>query len=123
MKEAFTPTSHLIVDNGILWVKYAAEVHLDVQDIKNLYSVMDRLSEGKKLLVLVDIRNPYTITTEARAYAIKHVTPRIATAVVTNSITYKYLSNIYSSFASSVPPIKVFTSEEKALEWLKQQPA
>lgn len=120
MTEALTATARLYIDeSNILHVIYASGVSIDVADVKNIYSVITRLCAGKKLGILVDIRNPYTISGEARKYAVDHITPRLATAVLTNNFAIKYLSDLYSTVYKPPTPVKFFLDEDKAIAWLK----
>jgi hypothetical protein len=119
MTEAFTTTARLFIDNDIIWVKYAADAHIDADDIRNIYFIIRRWSAGRKLPLIVDIRDPYTITARARECAMRESEANLATALLTSNVLYKYLSDIYTKFYSSPVPLKVFLSEEKALEWIR----
>jgi hypothetical protein len=119
MTEALTATARLHFDeDNILHVIYAEGAMMDVADIRNIYSVITRLSAGKKLCLLIDICNSYTITPEARKYAMDNLTPRLATAVLTKSCAVKYLSDLYSTVYRPATPLKFFLDEAKAIAWL-----
>lgn len=119
MKEALTPVARLVIDDDkILRVIYAEGSTINVESLKTIFSSMERLCDGAVLPVLVDVRNFHKITPEASDYAIKHLTPRLATAMLTSNVAYKLFANLYSAFRTSTPPIKVFTNEAKALYWL-----
>jgi hypothetical protein len=119
MKEALTPVARLFIDEDrILKVIYADGATINTESIKTVFTAMQRLSDGAELPVLVDVRNYYTITRDASQYAISHLTPRLATAILTRNVAYKLFANLYAGFRNYKPPIQVFTSEQKALQWL-----
>jgi 2-polyprenyl-6-methoxyphenol hydroxylase-like FAD-dependent oxidoreductase len=119
MKEAFTPVSRLFLDReGILKVVIAEGAELGIEDVRNIFEVEKRMLQGRRGIVLVDARNSYSISSEARSYAIAQRDSRVATAILTTSIAYKVVNDIYYRFYSSPSPVKVFMSEDKAREWL-----
>jgi 4-hydroxy-3-methylbut-2-en-1-yl diphosphate synthase IspG/GcpE len=126
-REAYTTTAHLYIDaEDITWVVYAGEVNITVEDMKNIFSVMERLMQGKRMPVMVDARASYTIDQEARTLAAANTRVYPATAIITNNIMNKYLSDLYAKLHTAPSsPIRVFLNEGKALEWLRgfiQQP-
>ena len=119
MKEALTPVSRLFLDReGILKIVIAEGASLDLEDMKNVFEVEKRMLQGRKGIVLVDARNTYSLSSEARAYAISQRETRIATAIITTNLAYKVLNDLYSRFYTLPSPVKVFMSEERAREWL-----
>lgn len=119
MKEALTPVSRLILDRaGILKIVIAEGAILQLEDVKTIFEVEKRMLDGGKAIVLVDARNNYTLSQEARSYSLLQRESRIATAVLTTSLAYKVISDLYSRFYSFPSPVKVFMNEEKALDWL-----
>lgn len=119
MKEALTPVSRLVLDReGILKIIIAEGAVLELEDVKNIFEVEKRMLGGRNGVVLVDARNNYTLSQEARSYSLLQRNLRIATAVLTTSFAYKVINDLYSRFYSSSSPVKVFMTEEKAREWL-----
>ena len=119
MREAFTTTARLFIDDkGVMWIQYAADVQIGVQDIKNIYSVIWRWAGNTKPRVIVDVRKPYIITPEAREQAIEETKNCVATAIITSNVVFKYDTDIYSKFYATSAPVKVFMNEEKALGWI-----
>ena len=82
----------------------------------------ENMPKGKKYPLLI-ITGEYTLpTAEARAYI---ATPESdpyasAEAYVVTSLSQKLVGNVYLSFNKPARPTHIFTSEEKAVEWLKQ---
>ena len=121
MKEAYTTTAYIILgDDGILRITMKAGAKVSLADAQNHFEVTQRMLEGKKGLVLVDARSKYTVTAEASEWGKKAaVLSRLATAVVVNSKTSSYVSNLILHFDRPQSPTRMFTSFAEAEKWLK----
>jgi hypothetical protein len=88
-----------------------------VENVKTVWNV----SEGKKRPVLIDIRGLKSITREARQYYASGETARFGRAIglVIGSPMTRVIGNFFFQLNRPALPLKLFTSEEKALEWLK----
>ena len=110
-------------ENGIVFFQLTNDYEIDVQDSKNHANAMlENPPEGfKKYLVLVDSGNKSTITKEAREESEKseaHVLTQ-AMAVVSISLPQRIIVNfIFRFFRKRGMPVKLFTTKEKAIEWL-----
>lgn len=120
MKEAWTATAQMWYneETNILRILIPNNVNLGLEDVKNHYVVANRLTSDKKPRVLVDIRNYFTTTPEARKYAIQQSGARMATAIITRNLIAMFFVNLYIRLGKPVSPTRFFLSEEKALEWL-----
>ena len=122
MKEAYTTTAHFILDEeDILHIKFAKGTYIDIEDAINHYAVCNRLAGDRKVLVLIDIRENFTVTDEARKYAASEhaLKPRIATAIVTKNHATILAVNLFIKINRPVKPMKLFSSKEKGLKWLR----
>ena len=121
MKEAWTATAQMWYneETNLLRILVTNNVHLGLEDVKNHYAVASRLTADKKPLVLVDIRNYFTITPDARRYAIQQSDSRIATAIITRNLITLFFVNLYIRFGKPFTPTRFFSSEEKAMKWLE----
>ena len=87
MKEAYTTTASIVYTKDILRITVKKDAVITLADVENHFRVIARLTGSKKTLVLVDARESFTISAEARAYSAKHSPEhRIATAIITNSL-------------------------------------
>ena len=107
--------------DGIVLVKIRGNDEIDVKHVVQVVETLEKIGKGKKfpLLIVVD---EYTLPTpEARAYiATPESNPYAsAEAYVIQSFTQKLVGNVYLSLNKPARSTKMFTSEEKALEWLK----
>ncbi|MDQ3048354.1 MAG: hypothetical protein M3R27_12455 [Bacteroidota bacterium] len=122
MDKIRTSTTELYVDDdGILRVKVFANAVVTLEMIKVNYAVYKELLGDKKVLLLIDSREKYTFTKEARAYAASTEVAlnRIATAFVVASFGGWLIASVYIRFNKPAIPTRMFASEAKALKWLK----
>ncbi|MGQ0829515.1 MAG: DUF7793 family protein [Bacteroidota bacterium] len=74
---------------------------------------------NNRVLQLMDARVNCTMTKEARDYVAKHAKAFfIASAVVSDNLVVRLIANFINKFYQLDVPLKLFHSEEKALEWL-----
>lgn len=117
-----TRTCEIFVDEyGILHVKILGGVIIDKEDATDNFLVIRHLTKGKQVLKLLDSRKIYRINKEARIFIERHnnSNPDIARAVLANSFIQKYLMDFFNRLDNTKFPVKIFTSEKKALDWLK----
>ncbi|MBL7882912.1 MAG: hypothetical protein JNL69_02505 [Bacteroidia bacterium] len=118
----FETTNVSIREDGIVLVNVDANTEIDVPHVKQVVSAIKQLGKGDKFPLLI-IAGEYTLPTpEARAYI---ATPESdpyakAEAYVVKSFSQKLVGNVFLSFNKPARPTKIFTSEEKAVEWLQQ---
>jgi hypothetical protein len=117
-----TRTCEIFVDEfGILHVKILDGVIIDKEDAADNFLVARHLTKAKRVLKLVDSRNIYRIKKDARAYVERQNSSRIhiAKAILVSSFIQKYLIKFFQGLENSEFPVKIFTSEKKAMDWLK----
>ena len=107
-------------EDDILYIVMNRDVKMDYEDALDNYLVAKNLSHGKKILKLIDSRQPWSIDRKARQFLnhkeIKEQT--IARAVVKDNAFSKVLSSFILSMTNSPIPVKVFTDIEEARQWL-----
>ena len=92
-----------------------------VNDVHDILNAVKKIGGGKEYLNIVTIKHYVTIHKEARALSASLQGNRytIADAMVVNSTALKLVMNLYMAFDKPIRPTKNFTTEEKAIEWLK----
>jgi hypothetical protein len=107
---------------GFLRIKVIEGVHIDLPSLKEDAAVNMMLTNNKKALALYDSRAFFTIDQDARDYVKSGITDptRLATAVVTSHLGTRLLINFFIRFNKPQTPMKLFTCEEKALQWLRE---
>ena len=121
MKEAWTASAQMWYDEGenLLRIQVTKDVKLDLEELKNHYLVAGRLTGETKPFVLVEISSYFVLSAEARKYSAEQAESRRATAVVTKNNAAVFFVNLYIRLGKPASPVRLFSSEEKAIKWLK----
>lgn len=114
-------TAIFYFENDILHITFKQDADVKLDQVKENIKIRKEMQQGKKALVLGDIRGVWQISSEARsAISAKQVTDlNIAMAIITGSLTTRMLANFFIRFNKPQSPTKLFSSREKALEWLE----
>ncbi|MDQ3048393.1 MAG: hypothetical protein M3R27_12660 [Bacteroidota bacterium] len=123
MRKITTRIGHLTYnkETRILRVKLFEGAEVELEDMIRQYEAAYELTKGEKYLKIVDATSNASASKDARDYAakIKPGDGRIAEALVITSTATKILGNLYINFNKPKIPTRIFSSEEKALEWLQ----
>jgi microsomal dipeptidase-like Zn-dependent dipeptidase len=108
-------------ENGIL---YSVSKKVPPQTMEEaIKSVEDfkKITGGKKVCMLADVTNSAETTKEMRDWAAIELPKLIkAIAMVSQSPLGKMLANLFFRVKKQPYPVKMFTDEEEAKEWLLQ---
>lgn len=120
-KEAVLQTVWLgLGEDGILRIRILENATITFEQAKLQEQTIHRLIGDSRVPVLIDAREPYSWEKEAQQYIADHAASyRIATAVITNNPVSRLITNTYVSIFKPSYPVKLFTEESKAIEWLK----
>jgi len=107
-------------EHGILHKTVIENSHADLEAIKESDEVTRKLTNGKKVLVLYDARNHFTLTEDAMEYSRKDIfnKQRIATAIVSEKVGIRIMVDYMTKVVKAPIPIQVFSTIEDAMEWL-----
>lgn len=107
-------------EHGIFWIKLLPVVEIDTEDLLDNLLVARNITGGEPHLKIVDSRTRWKMTPEAEAIFKKADTPdkTIARAVLTHSVTDKLIKSFLLALFKPSVPLKFFTSEDEAVEWL-----
>jgi hypothetical protein len=108
-------------DDGILRIRINEGAVIGLAQAKLQHETIRRMCGEGKIPVLIDSRANYAVTKEAQEYAAANSGNRIATAVVGSSPLAKISLNLYLSIFRPLTPYKLFSTEEAAIDWLKEQ--
>lgn len=117
-----TRTARIFIrSDGIISITVLAGSEQTRPDIEESMSQVSRLSNGKKMPLLMDIRESKGIDREGRQYSAsvgvgKHIT---AMAVLMNSTFSRIMGNFWLRTTKPLFPTRLFTSEEDAVAWLR----
>jgi hypothetical protein len=109
------------IENGILYLKYKIGT-LDLQCATNVVESRLAMSKGVTYPLFVDISHVKTTTKEARGYSSQGDAAKLvsATALWGSSELTKLMANFFLAINKPAVPVKFFTEEPKAIQWLDQ---
>jgi hypothetical protein len=92
-----------------------------LEDAKNSVETGIRLAKGKRVPTITDIRGAKSITREAREFYTGEETTKLvsASAILVDSQVGRMIGNFFTAVNRPSYPTRVFSSEQKAIEWLK----
>lgn len=95
---------------------------LTLEDIQTGITSLSKITQGKRVPRLSDIRNIKSMTREARVYSAGEEPTRLTTAlgVITHSPLSKMIGNLFMGLNKPTYPTRLFTDESQAIAWLKQ---
>ena len=113
-----TRTAKLWMDeDGILRVEVLPNITTTRADAEECIAEGIKLA-GSSLLVLIDIRKALGIERDARETYAQQPYSKAMALLVTSPLS-KMLANFFIRLSRSTSPIKIFTSENEASEWLR----
>ena len=92
----------------------------NLADAKENSEAVAKVAKGKKLPLFIEMVGCKSITSEARThYAREQVGEEVyAVALLIGSPISRVIGNFFMGFNKPKHPVKLFTSETKAIEWL-----
>jgi hypothetical protein len=110
-------------EDGILYITLLPSAEEKIADAQENVRVMKRLSGGRRIPLLVDMRTIKAQEREARDYynsaeALRAIS---AMALLVESRISSLIANFFISITAreSIRPIRIFTKETEAVTWLK----
>lgn len=123
MNKIVTRTAELTYNSisRILKIKVLEGSDIELADALQNYEATKILTKNDRYLVLVDGRVNLSVSREARAFAAQsqNNSESIASALVITSTANKLIGNFYINVNKPHIPTRIFSSEEKAVEWLQ----
>lgn len=120
-----TPTCILGMDkNLICHMTYHPDAQVTIEEMKVIEQALLQLSNNGPMKIMMDMRNRYIhFDGDARKYAATApVTKKfIAEAVLLNNLPSRLLFNFFLKFDRPQFPIRAFSDEEAAMEWLHKK--
>jgi hypothetical protein len=108
-------------EHGIVHMGKWQNAPINIDDARDIYRARLKLSTPEKAqLLLVDLRSAPKPDREARDFAKSEEVVSItrAMAMVTGNLMSQILGNFFLGFNKGVFPVKLFSNEKKAIEWL-----
>lgn len=124
MNKIITSTAEISYDSStrILKIKILEGAEIELADAIQNHEATMILTKGDRYLVMVDGRVNMSVSRDARAYAAgpKAGDGSIASAFIITSTANKLIGNFYINVNKPEVPTRIFSSEEKANEWLQE---
>lgn len=107
--------------DGLVCVHIKTSNDVEIKHVVEIVSALEKFGNGKKFPLLITTQKYTLPSPEARTYIATAESDPFASAeaYVIQSFSQKLVGNIYISFNKPARPTRIFTSEEKAIEWLK----
>lgn len=118
-----TRTNNIYLDDDrIIRCQLSSGSEIKAEDIKEDFAVFSKLIGDKNAPVLLDLRGIKSVTREAREYVSSPESMRFMSvlALLIGSPISKVVGNFFLGINKPPYPTKIFTSEAKALAWLKE---
>lgn len=117
-----TATSTVWFDeNGICCSVSKKHPPQSLEETKKAVEDFKKLTNGKKICMLLDITNSTPSSKEVRDYAAEEMPNLvIAIAMISQSPLGRMVANLFFGLKPPPYPTKMFSNEKEAKEWLKQ---
>ena len=111
---------YLLTDDGIL-ISYSKSILRTVENIAANVELVKKITGNKKVPLLIYLKNSPVPDKETRKFSTEQL-PQIYTAMamVSKPGLAQLIMKILFKFQTPPIPIKSFTNDEKAREWLKR---
>ena len=111
---------YLLTDNGIL-ISYSKSILRTVENIAANVELVKKITGNKKVPLLIYLKNSPVPDKETRKFSTAQL-PQIYTAMamVSKPGLAQLIMKILFKFQIPPIPMKSFTDDEKAMEWLKR---
>lgn len=109
-------------DDGIVHTRVKPDSEIFLKDAKENTDAVASFYKDKKLLLMVDIRQIRSISHDARAhFSLQRRDSTVkAFALLLSSAASRLIGNFFISFNNPAVPVRLFTEEVKAIEWLNK---
>lgn len=95
---------------------------LDMDTLVEMTNIGDNWCQDRLCANLIDVRNMLFVDSKTRAYAAAQYRKHVAgQAIIIDSKISGYFANIFLKFSQPKVPTRLFTVEDDAIKWLKEQ--
>jgi hypothetical protein len=123
MNEIILPNVSIKYIDPIVYCKYNEKVELGFPEIQELTLCIETLSSQKPYLIFLDVNLIVNITNEGKRMLGKYSNMPfcMGTAIFIKESRYECAHNFINNYNTKFP-IRVFNSEQEAVEWLLSLP-
>jgi hypothetical protein len=124
MRESYLENDHcrIWVSNGILIMEYKPGLVMNIDNAKEMVNDRIKVSNGVTRPLLLKAKNFISMDRATmKFYKTKEVVQHVTCAAfILDSAMGKLAGNIFLTLEKPLVPTKIFTDEQKALEWLEK---
>ena len=106
-------------DDGIIYVEVIPNEEITLASARISSELRVQLAFGKTRPLLVDMSKVKSITREAREFYSKDESFVSAMALIIKSPVSKVIGNLFLSIDQPIYPVRLFTSKNEAIDWLR----
>ncbi len=108
-------------EDGMLHGIALPDSQQSVEDARANVACSLRLSGGRRVPLLLDIRKTGTLTREARMFYASEegATAALAVAMVADSAFTRVVGNLFMRLAKTNYPVRIFSSSDEGFNWLR----
>jgi hypothetical protein len=111
-------------DDQIYVYKAINECSLDMETAIAMTKAGDEWNGTELCANLVDMRDLFFVDSKVRDYSASQYRSHVAgSAILVESVFGNYFANLFMKLSKPKVPTKLFTNEEDAIAWLKEQMA
>jgi hypothetical protein len=112
-----------LTQEGILRIRLLENSDIDLEESKKMQEVSLNITNNKQFVALIDARAKVTLSKESREWGSTPEAQKnmLAQAIVVNSLANKLVGNFIIQFHKPVAKTRLFSDEEIAMRWLKEQ--
>lgn len=116
------PTSISWFDENGIFCSVSKKVPAQsLEETKKLMAELNKILDGQKVCMLIDVTNSGESTRETREFAAEEFPKFVkAIAMISNTQLGKMMANLFFNMNKPPYPTRMFTDEMEAKAWLKQ---
>lgn len=112
-------------ERGFLWIRHKSDVTFELEDAVKQRNEILEFCNNEQLPFLIDVRvtnwNAEKDVREFHSTDEALLSLKNAEAILVNNLGIRILANAYQKINKPPVPVKVFTNEDKAIEWIVSQ--
>jgi hypothetical protein len=121
MNSVDLPYARLRYETPIVYIQFKDQVDIGYPEVRELVRNAEMLSGYRPYVVLSDARKTVSVTPEGKKLS---VSPSLAplhcgTAILVDSRIIQIAAAFFGKLTNIPFPLRVFTEEQKAIDWLK----
>ncbi len=124
MKDRYLENKYVEIwfDNGLVYEIFKPGCILTISAAREIVQDRLKVSDGKISPIFIDLRNMVSTENAARSYLASAEAHEYLSAggLLINNEIQRLLMNLWLKIDKPYVPVKGFTNENKALEWLEQ---